>query len=151
MTATGVSRGRGSAWQRASAVTGAIGLTLATIALAQVVADDDPAGPEILSADDAIAAGNPTIELGEMFIEGDLAVDTGATLTVVNGGATAHNLAIEGGPRTPDLTSDQAAELDLASVAPGTYAVFCAIEGHRAAGMEAQLAVGEGGDAPDSS
>ncbi|MGH8978034.1 MAG: hypothetical protein ACRDV7_08180 [Acidimicrobiia bacterium] len=50
-----------------------------------------------------------------------------------------------GGPRTPDLTSDQTAELDLALVAPGTYAVFCTIEGHRAAGMEEQLAIGEGG------
>lgn len=144
---TGARRAPGSLLQRLSVVMAAAGLVLVTIALASVVTDDDPPGPKTLSADDAVAAGNPTIELGEMFIAGDLSVDAGTTLSVINGGATLHNLAVEGGPRTPDLNSEKAAELDVSSLAPGTYTVFCAIEGHRGAGMEAQLVIGSRADA----
>ncbi|MDZ4827283.1 MAG: hypothetical protein SGJ13_12600 [Actinomycetota bacterium] len=128
--------------QRLAVVIAAAGLVFATIALAAVVTDDDPAGPEVLSADEAAASGNPTIELYEMFITGDLSVESGATVTVVNAGAILHNLEVEGGPRTPDLNSDEAANLDLSQLAPGTYTAFCAIEGHRASGMEDQLVVG---------
>ena len=135
----------GSILQRLSVVMAAAGLVLATIALGSMIVDDDPPAPKILSAKEAAAAGNPTIELGDMFIRGDLSVTAAETLAVINRGTVPHNLTLEGGPRTPDLNHDQAVELDLATVAPGTYTVFCAIEGHRAAGMEAQLIVGATG------
>jgi plastocyanin len=104
-------------------------LVLGAIALAGVVVDDDP--PQA-----------PTIELGEMYITGDLAVDSGANVVVVNAGIVPHNLAVEGGPRTPDLGRNTAAALDLAAMPAGSYTVYCAIEGHRAAGMENVLVIG---------
>jgi plastocyanin len=123
----------------------AIGFGLATAGLVVVVTEDDPPVPERISAEDALAAGNPTIELGEMFIDGDLSIDRGTKLTVINRGAIPHNLSFEGGSlHTPDLNTDDAAELDVTSLEPATYRVFCTIEGHRGAGMEADLVVESG-------
>jgi FtsP/CotA-like multicopper oxidase with cupredoxin domain len=52
-----------------------------------------------------------------------------------------HNLTVEGGPATPDLSGGESASLDLGALSEGTYVVFCSIPGHREAGMEASLAV----------
>lgn len=133
---------RGSLSQYLTVVLAAAAFVLVAIAFASDVTEDKPAGPAITSADDVEASGNPVVELGEMYIEGDLAVDGGATLAVANRGVAPHNLVIENGPRTPDLDSEKGFELDLAGVAAGTHTVYCAIEGHRAAGMEAELVVG---------
>ncbi len=141
-TSTEPRRAHSPPLQWLAVVAAAVGLAFAAIALAAVVTDDDPAGPEVLSADEAAGSGNPTIELYEMFITGDLSVESGATVTVINGGSTVHNLEVEGGPRTPDLNGDEAADLDLSQLAAGTYTVFCEIEGHRASGMEEQLVIG---------
>jgi hypothetical protein len=122
-------RRRRTASEFLPALVAAGGLVLGAVALGLVMTDDG-------------GGGNPTIELGEMYIEGDLTVDAGATVTVVNAGSVPHNLAVDGGPSTPDLNAAQAADLDLAALDPATYTVFCSIEGHRAAGMEAELVIG---------
>lgn len=127
-----------------ASIVAAAGMVLAVWALALVIVDDDPPAPKIMSAEDVAASGAPVVELGEMFVRGDLRVEQGATIAVVNTGSAPHNLAVEGGPITPDLDGGEATELELSTLDPGTYTAFCAIEGHRAAGMEAQLVV-EGG------
>lgn len=127
-----------------ASIVAAAGMVLAVWALALVIVDDDPPAPTIMSAEDAAASGAPVVELGEMFVTGDLEVERETPVVVVNVGAAPHNLAVEGGPITPDLDGGEATELDVSTLAPGTYTVFCAIEGHRAGGMEAQLVV-EGG------
>jgi FtsP/CotA-like multicopper oxidase with cupredoxin domain len=64
----------------------------------------------------------------------------------MNGGAVAHNLAIEDTDlKTADLNAGDDAVLELGDLEAGTYTMFCAIPGHREAGMEAELTVAEGG------
>lgn len=85
------------------------------------------------------------LTLSEFVIEGDLQFQEGSLrLEVTNSGSQVHNLNLEGGPSTPDLSIGDSAGLDLGSLTAGSYIVFCSIPGHRAAGMEAALVVGEG-------
>lgn len=85
------------------------------------------------------------LTLTEFSIEGDLAVPPGPVrLEIHNQGAVTHNLVVEGGPRTPELSPGESAELDLGTLAEGSYRIFCDIAGHREAGMEAVLTVAEG-------
>lgn len=93
--------------------------------------------------------GGPTsvpVELSEFKISGDLNVASGGTLEVENKGSQIHNLVIDGGPKTKDLTSGKSESLKV-DVGAGKYIVYCSISGHRAAGMEAELTVtgGSGG------
>jgi uncharacterized cupredoxin-like copper-binding protein len=104
------------------------GLVMSVWALALMITHDEPATL-------------PTVELGEMYIKGDLEIDQGSSLNVVNAGAVPHNLAVENGPTTPDLNAGQSSVLDTSALAPPGYTVYCSIEGHRAAGMEAQLTI----------
>lgn len=86
------------------------------------------------------------IQLNEFSITGDLHIDSGRTvLQVTNAGAIPHDLVMEGGARTRELNSGESQRLDVGTLAPGSYVVFCDIPGHRSAGMEAVLVVGEGG------
>jgi manganese oxidase len=86
------------------------------------------------------------IRLFEFGIAGDLHIDSGATvLAVVNEGAIAHNLVMESGPRTRDLNNGESQRLDVGNLSPGEYVIFCDIPGHRQAGMEAVLMVGDSG------
>jgi plastocyanin len=135
-------RPRGSLMQYLGAAMAALAFVLTAFAVAMHVTDDEPAGPKILSADEAAELGNPVIELGEMYIRGDLSVGAAETISVINRGVAPHNLAVERGPRTPDLQPEKAAELDLSTLSDGAHTVYCTIEGHRAAGMEAELVVG---------
>ena len=84
-------------------------------------------------------------ELTEFAIGGTLTAPAGPIqIQVNNAGSQIHNLALENGPSTPDLAAGESALLNLGEMADGTYVVFCSIAGHREAGMEAQLVVGEG-------
>jgi FtsP/CotA-like multicopper oxidase with cupredoxin domain len=79
-------------------------------------------------------------------------VGAGGTLDVTNDGSVAHNLVIEGTElKTADLDGGASEQLVLEGVDPGTYTMYCAISGHREAGMEADLTVTEGGAAPAAS
>jgi nitrite reductase (NO-forming) len=75
----------------------------------------------------------------------DLHVPQGAhvTLTLVNGDGALHNLSIdELGVHSADITG-QGSRTTVTFVAdpPGTFAYYCAIPGHRQAGMEGKLIV----------
>src|SRR5262245_43819621 len=96
-------------------------------------------------AQDAAAKANGTqVTLSEFAIDPAMIdVPAGGTLAVHNGGTTAHNLQVLGTDlATPDLQPGDTATLDLSSLKPGDYTVFCAIPGHRAAGMHAMLMLG---------
>lgn len=75
-----------------------------------------------------------------MIMPGPLSAAAGSTLAVTNEGAVAHNLSVAD-LITPDLASGDQAELDVSGLAPGTYAIFCAIPGHKELGMETTLTI----------
>jgi len=109
-------------------------------------------GNTATAAEDDAEAGEPQIisySLSEFAIEGPTEIGAGATrLQVGNDGSVAHNLAMEGGPTTPDLNAGESASLDVGELDPGSYVIFCSIAGHREAGMEATLTVVEGAAGP---
>ena len=121
------------------------GLAVLTVALAVVAAIRAPAGGA--AGDGAAAAPDQItaeVELSEFAIDGTLAVPPGdITFELANVGGQIHNLAIEGGPTSDDIAGGETASFPVGELAPGTYTVFCAIAGHREAGMEAQLVVGD--------
>ena len=87
------------------------------------------------------AAATVDVSLTEFAITPEsLTAPAGATLAVLNNGSVAHNLSVEG-LATPDLLPDETANLDISSLAPGTYTVICAIVGHKEAGMETTLTI----------
>jgi uncharacterized cupredoxin-like copper-binding protein len=69
-----------------------------------------------------------------------------ATIDLVNIGAVAHNLVVDGHHQitSPDVAPGKTAPLSLAGLAEGEYTVYCNIAGHRAAGMEGQLTIAAG-------
>ena len=88
------------------------------------------------------SAGATAVSLTEFSISPDpIEVPAGSSLAVTNDGSVAHNLVVEGST-TPMLNSGDSASLDVSSLAPGSYAVFCDVSGHRAAGMETTIEVG---------
>jgi FtsP/CotA-like multicopper oxidase with cupredoxin domain len=107
--------------------------------------------------DTATAAGEGSGEsqiagytLTEFAIEGPSEIGAGPTrLEVSNEGSVLHNLTLDGGPATPDLNAGESATLDVGTLDPGTYLIFCSIAGHREAGMEATLKVVEGATGAD--
>ena len=123
-----------------SVVFSLLALILAFTALIVVVTDDD----EGSRGGGAAASGGVNVALADFSIEPKTTeVDEGATLNVVNNGQSVHNLAIEGTDLvTEDLNSGDADSLDLAGVEPGEYEWYCAISGHREAGMRGTVAIG---------
>jgi nitrite reductase (NO-forming) len=78
------------------------------------------------------------------FVETELRVpaNTEITINVTNTGAATHNLHIEElGVATPDLASGESATVTFNTGAPGEYEYFCAVPGHREAGMVGKLIV----------
>jgi FtsP/CotA-like multicopper oxidase with cupredoxin domain len=96
-----------------------------------------PAGPAVTTL---------SVALGDLFIEPkELTVPQAGPVRVqvTNGGGITHDLALEGGPKTPELAAGQSATLDLGTLEDGVYTLFCSIPGHRDAGMVATLHVGD--------
>ena len=94
----------------------------------------------------AAAPATATIHLSEFALTpSTVEIAAGGKLDVHNDGAAPHNLAIEGtGLITPMLNANQSATLDLAGLAPGTYALVCQVAGHADAGMKGTLVITAG-------
>jgi FtsP/CotA-like multicopper oxidase with cupredoxin domain len=70
-------------------------------------------------------------------------IDAGGTIEVTNGGSQVHNLGVRDTELiTPDIQPGDSATLDLSSLEPGTYTLYCEIPGHADSGMTATLVVG---------
>ncbi len=87
------------------------------------------------------------VSLSDFAIEPSaITVAEGGSLHVTNDGASAHNLTItDTDLATPDIEPAGSAELDVSSLAVGSYEVSCLIAGHAEAGMTGTLEVTAGG------
>ena len=81
------------------------------------------------------------------FTEKTLTAKAGAVdITLTNASSVPHNVAVEGPGGTTEGPSDtidggKTATLSIADLPAGTYTYYCAIPGHRQAGMEGALTV----------
>ncbi|MGE3961022.1 MAG: multicopper oxidase domain-containing protein [Dehalococcoidia bacterium] len=128
----------------AGAILGFSALIIATIALSQggggTGGTTSEAGPAV-----ADSVTHVPVELGDLFIrpaQFDAAAGN-VILDVSNSGGIAHDLALEGGAKTPLLDPGSEDTLDLGALEAGTYTLFCTVPGHREGGMEASLVVGD--------
>jgi FtsP/CotA-like multicopper oxidase with cupredoxin domain len=106
------------------------------------------AGQALVTSNDAkdeAAAGSGTVvTLSEFAIDPAMIdVAAGGSITLKNAGTVVHNVVVEGTDlKTPDIDPGGTESLDLSSLKPGDYTLFCAIPGHKGAGMEAVLMLG---------
>ena len=126
-------------------------LALVMAFTAVVMAAGDSGG----GSTDSGAAGPVHVSLSEFAITPDvISVPEGGSLHVTNDGATAHNLTIaDTDLATADLPAGGSEELDVSSLAVGSYQVSCLIPGHADSGMTGSLEItaGAGGDAAAAS
>jgi uncharacterized cupredoxin-like copper-binding protein len=128
--------------QTALIIFATIAVLCLTLAVAFVtMGDDDTAGSSL---------GAPLtahVGLSEFKIEpSSVEVAKGGALHVQNDGTVAHNLSVVNTDlKTADLSSGNAEELDISSLAVGTYQLVCLIPGHADAGMKADLEIVDGG------
>jgi len=99
------------------------------------------------SSTTASTGGGETVSIGETEYKldpSDATVKAGeVTFDVSNNGATTHNLEIEGNgveEVTDSLSPGDSGKLTV-DLKPGTYEMYCAIDGHRDLGMEGEVTV----------
>lgn len=122
----------------------------ALLVVGLVAATNDSGGGGSDSA--SAAAGPVAVGLSEFAITpSSIVVPKGGSLNVTNNGTVAHNIEITGtGIKSPDIAPGSSEVVDVSSLEPGTYEVFCAIPGHKDSGMTATLTVGDGSAASEA-
>jgi manganese oxidase len=120
-----------------------------TLAYTGTAAEPTAAGSE------APAGGGDTsfdITLKEFEIgPGEITAPAGAPLTfnISNTGQAPHDYSIDAGPQSEEVPPGSSTTLEVPSLDPGEYRVFCSLPGHADAGMEGTLTVtGDGAAAP---
>ncbi len=74
-----------------------------------------------------------------------VSVPLGGSLNVTNNGTMPHNVTIlDTAIKTTDLGPGESAPLDVSSLEPGQYEIFCAITGHKDSGMTGTLTITDG-------
>ncbi len=122
-----------------------LALVLSFVAFAT---SDGDLGASSTSAEGGDASDVPTraaVSLAEFAISPESVVVSGSgVIDVSNDGSQVHNLAVrDTDVATPDLNSGEAAQLDVSSLAPGEYELWCDIAGHAEAGMVGTVVVGD--------
>jgi uncharacterized cupredoxin-like copper-binding protein len=107
------------------------------------------AAVEIFGAEKAEATGaekakGAVVQVTEIEFKITLATPTvhsgTVTFDVKNAGKIQHDLAVQGGPRTPLISPGQSAKLTV-TLKKGSYTLYCTVPGHRQAGMVTKLTV----------
>ena len=135
----------------------AVGLAVGASASDEPEVTPDTSGTTVVATTTAPAGGTTTMPAGGAtvsmteFAVTPATAEVGGSIHVMNDGEVLHNLAVDGTELiTPDLDPGDMADLELTDLDAGTYTIFCAVPGHREAGMEAELTVlGEGEAPPD--
>ncbi len=91
------------------------------------------------------AKGNVEVKLTEFKIEMPSSIDAGATtFNVTNAGKETHGFEIEGNgveeEIKPKLAKGRSGSLKV-DLKPGTYKVYCPVDGHKMVGMSLELTV----------
>ena len=74
-----------------------------------------------------------------------IVVPLGGKIAITNNGAVDHNVAVlDSAIKSSDLPAGGTETLDLSSLEPGEYELFCAIAGHKDSGMVATLTITDG-------
>jgi len=85
------------------------------------------------------------VVLGDYVIQGNLTAPAGKVrLQAINQGGIVHNVGIRGqsgGRISGDMKPGGSFTLDLGTLTPGTYQLYCDIAGHVAKGMVADLVI----------
>jgi len=95
------------------------------------------------SADASSGTTTIDVSLSEFAISGNLTAPAGRViLNVANKGTVEHNLTdVTSGKATKNLAAGTSQTLDLGELKAGSYEIYCAIAGHKDAGMKATLTV----------
>lgn len=143
-------KGQGRLFDGFLALLALMGVLIAGLAL--VAMATRPAGVVSAGGDESPTQSaepqTPQITLKEFAIEGDLAVRPGPIrFEVHNAGAVIHNLTIAEVGQSEDIAGGASGSWET-ELEAGTYEIFCAIPGHKDAGMKATLVVSEDSAAP---
>lgn len=97
----------------------------------------------------AVAAGPVPVALSDFAINPNrVVVPQGGSLALTNTGSQPHNVSVTGTAiQSIDLNGGQTGTLDISSLEPGEYEIFCAVAGHRESGMVGTLVVTDGSGA----
>ncbi len=84
------------------------------------------------------------ITLGDYVILGDLTAPAGPVrLQATNQGGIVHNVGVRSGPISGSIQPGKSLTLELGTLVPGTYQLYCDIVGHVEKGMVADLVITE--------
>jgi plastocyanin len=94
-----------------------------------------------------------SVALSEFAISpAEISVPLGGKIAITNNGSVDHNVAVlDTAIKSADLPAGGTETLDLSSLEPGTYELFCAIPGHKDSGMVATLTITDGSAASSAS
>jgi uncharacterized cupredoxin-like copper-binding protein len=140
---------------RAAAAVPAFAIALALAAAGCGEKRETTTGGASGSGGSSSAGGSLTISETEYKLSPPSAqVDKGGAVTiqVKNDGGTAHALEVEGPSgevKTGTIAPGKTATLKADLTKPGSYEMYCPIDGHKAKGMEGEITVGSGGSSGD--
>ena len=121
----------------------AVAISVFALILVGVVAVRDNGGG---GSDSSGSSAPVAIALSEFAISpATVSVPVGGKLQVTNNGTVAHNVQItDTSLKTKDIDPGGSEELDVSSLEPGDYEIFCAIPGHKDSGMVGTLTITDG-------
>jgi plastocyanin len=123
----------------------AVAVSVFALLMVGVVAVRGDSGGGSGGSGDAAAA-PVAVALSEFAISpATITVPLGGSLQVANNGTMDHDLVVtDTSLRTATLSAGSSEVLDLSSLEPGEYEVFCSIPGHKDSGMVATLVITDG-------
>ena len=129
-----------SALSPASLTSGIVDGTIRVVAIDGTCGGPAPSGePQAIASPVALVLEARDLSFTPKELE--LPAGVPATLTLHNAGRVTHNLTIDGSGTQVVVSAGGTEQGTIGALPPGTYAFYCSVSGHRAAGMEGTLTV----------